>query len=258
MKANIPIMEANTRNHPHARSAKKSPALVTDMEADCENRYGLTLIENWKKAGEVWCTDGAQSVLKCYPYHQKHKQLDGRGPDMFCEATNFVIDFSKVRLVYRSTCIIHICTHCTHIHTYIHTYTCIYTFTYIYKYILYILHLSLSSAQSLIIFHIYAIHTYTHTYITYLFLLHDSLIFHTSMYALIRSMASTPQRSLPWATSTCTSNRGPCCPPVRGQITTAPNYSCHITPCKLDWGKIGIVVCMYINVCMYVCTRRSF
>ena len=131
MKANIPIMEANTRNHPHARSAKKSPALVTDMEADCENRYGLTLIENWKKAGEVWCTDGAQSVLKCYPYHQKHKQLDGRGPDMFCEATNFVIDFSKVRLVYRSTCIIHICTHCTHIHTYIHTYIHMYIHIYI-------------------------------------------------------------------------------------------------------------------------------
>ena len=28
---------------------------------------------------------------------QAHKQLDGRGEDMFCEARNFFIDFSKVR-----------------------------------------------------------------------------------------------------------------------------------------------------------------
>ena len=29
---------------------------------------------------------------------QAHKQLDGRGEDMFCEARNFFIDFSKVRI----------------------------------------------------------------------------------------------------------------------------------------------------------------
>ena len=28
---------------------------------------------------------------------QAHKVLDGRGEDMFCEARNFFIDFSKVR-----------------------------------------------------------------------------------------------------------------------------------------------------------------
>ena len=30
-------------------------------------------------------------------YAQAHKQLDGRGEDMFCEARNFFVDFSKVR-----------------------------------------------------------------------------------------------------------------------------------------------------------------
>eukprot|EP01036_Dinobryon_divergens_P031482 gene31482-40884_t len=91
----IPIAEKN--NLAVAKAAKKkSSSLLTDMEADCENRYGVTLIEQWSKAEEIWCSDGANSLLKCYPYHQKHKQLDGRGPDLFCEATNFVIDFSKV------------------------------------------------------------------------------------------------------------------------------------------------------------------
>ena len=97
MTENIPIAEKN--NLAEAKAVKKkSSSLLTDMETDCENRYGVTLIEQWSKAEEIWCSDGANSVLKCYPYHQKHKQLDGRGPDLFCEATNFVIDFSKVRI----------------------------------------------------------------------------------------------------------------------------------------------------------------
>lgn len=60
---------------------------------ECEERYGLQLIENWRKSKQVWCsseTDG--SSLICYPYKQHHKSHQ----DMFCEASNFVIDFSKV------------------------------------------------------------------------------------------------------------------------------------------------------------------
>ena len=68
----------------------------SDMENECENRYGLNLIDLWSRNEQIWCSDGKGSELKCYPYHQKHKKLDGRGPDMFCEATNFVMDFSKV------------------------------------------------------------------------------------------------------------------------------------------------------------------
>ena len=40
--------------------------------------------------------DRLHSQLTCYPYHQQHKILDGRGEDLFCEASNVVIDFSKV------------------------------------------------------------------------------------------------------------------------------------------------------------------
>ena len=103
---NVPITEKE--NIPAAITAKKISPLLTAMEADCENRYGVTLIEHWSKAEEIWCSDdGANSVLRCYPYHQKHKQLDGRGPDLFCEATNFVIDFSKVK-IYSPLSIIHL------------------------------------------------------------------------------------------------------------------------------------------------------
>lgn len=40
--------------------------------------------------------DKLPSQLTCYPYQQQHKILDGRGEDLFCEASNVVIDFSKV------------------------------------------------------------------------------------------------------------------------------------------------------------------
>jgi hypothetical protein len=76
-------------------------AHLTSMEKECESKYGMDLVKSWRRNREVWCTDdhsadGVQAELICYPYHQVHKQLDGRGPDLFCEATNFVIDFSKV------------------------------------------------------------------------------------------------------------------------------------------------------------------
>jgi hypothetical protein len=75
----------------------------TDLEQSCEERFGMKLIEEWKKSKETWCKDTQNSYLNseltCYPYHQHHKKLDGRGPDVFCEATNFIIDFSKVILL---------------------------------------------------------------------------------------------------------------------------------------------------------------
>jgi hypothetical protein len=81
---------------------------VTLFESECDARYGLHLIDDWRKQRELWCaadgtTDTAAaapgvgpSELECFPYHQQHKKLDGRGPDVFCVATNFVIDFSKL------------------------------------------------------------------------------------------------------------------------------------------------------------------
>jgi hypothetical protein len=74
---------------------------TSQREDECEAKYGVELVNIWKKNEEMWCAlpQGAavvESELKCYPYHQAHKKLDGRAPDLFCEATNFVIDFSKV------------------------------------------------------------------------------------------------------------------------------------------------------------------
>lgn len=67
------------------------------LQAECEAYYGMQLVDNWRAKKELWCgtDEGAsmQSSLHCYPYTQHHKN----SPDMFCEATNFVIDFSKVR-----------------------------------------------------------------------------------------------------------------------------------------------------------------
>ena len=77
----------------------------TKLQNWCESRFGLTLIENWRSNSELWCSESESeskdsnhfaSRLTCYPHHQDHKKADGRGPDMFCVATNFVIDFSKV------------------------------------------------------------------------------------------------------------------------------------------------------------------
>lgn len=78
----------------------------TSMEDHCEQRYGLELADEWRKKEEIWCTGPSDDVamkseLKCYPYHQAHKKLDGRGPDLFCEATNFVMDFSKVLIAHK-------------------------------------------------------------------------------------------------------------------------------------------------------------
>lgn len=71
------------------------------MEESCEKRYGLSLIDSWRRNEQKWCstksTSSLESTLKCYPYHQQHKKLDGRGADLFCTAENFFIDFSKVR-----------------------------------------------------------------------------------------------------------------------------------------------------------------
>ena len=72
------------------------------LEKECENKYGMQLADLWAARREVWCEDTTtqheadKSQLICYPYHQEHKKRDGRGPDMFCEATNVFIDFSKV------------------------------------------------------------------------------------------------------------------------------------------------------------------
>ena len=76
----------------------------SSLQQDCDSRYGMKLIELWKRNKQVWCEDSDSSAtnmdkrsrLVCYPYHQEHKKLDGRGPDIFCEATNFFIDFAKV------------------------------------------------------------------------------------------------------------------------------------------------------------------
>lgn len=82
------------------KSSSNSYSLTTSntkFQNECELRYGLSLIDEWKSSKEVWCSNSQQSKLQssliCYPYKQKHKQ----SYDMFCEANNFIIDFSKVK-----------------------------------------------------------------------------------------------------------------------------------------------------------------
>ena len=74
------------------------PLPLTTMEEACDNRYGHGLLRNWKKAEETWCEPrkGSAAKIICYPYTQEHKRADGRGADIFCEAKDLFIDFSKV------------------------------------------------------------------------------------------------------------------------------------------------------------------
>jgi hypothetical protein len=77
-------------NHPFLNIPK------TKLEEECENRYGLSLIKEWKSKKETWCKDSTSS-LTCYPYLQVHKNTStNKRYDMFCEAKNFIIDFSKI------------------------------------------------------------------------------------------------------------------------------------------------------------------
>lgn len=92
--------------HPSASAGSDAAAPsfhapMTTMEASCDDRYGNGLLHKWTDAKESWCdapddSDTAGS-LECYPYLQEHKRIDGRGADIFCEAKNIFIDFSKVR-----------------------------------------------------------------------------------------------------------------------------------------------------------------
>lgn len=73
------------------------PLPLTNMEDMCDQRYGHGLLNGWKKSKQIWCdSNDHSSNIVCYPYLQEHKKLDGRGEDMFCEATNLYIDFTKV------------------------------------------------------------------------------------------------------------------------------------------------------------------
>jgi hypothetical protein len=94
--------------HPH----RTFPMHLSEPEAECERRYGHALLDAWLQTEEVWCEsplgqygsdsnpghpNDMHSELKCYPYLQPHKQAEKRPADVFCVATNFVIDFDKVR-----------------------------------------------------------------------------------------------------------------------------------------------------------------
>jgi len=79
-------------------SQRSGPLSVppSTMEASCEARFGMQLVDDWRASKQEWCVteNGApmESKLLCYPHKQHHKA----SPDMFCEATNFIIDFSKI------------------------------------------------------------------------------------------------------------------------------------------------------------------
>ena len=76
----------------------------TNFNNMCERRFGLNLIDRWRKSEQLWCSNddresskfnNMKSELKCFPYHQEHK-IPESFPDMFCTATNFFINFASV------------------------------------------------------------------------------------------------------------------------------------------------------------------
>jgi len=93
-----PVSECTGVNS-RAISLELHPPL-SQMEDKCEKRYGLELIHEWRKSRQVFCSSegghlsAAKSELVCYPYKQAHKSY---AEDIFCEATNFVVDFSKIK-----------------------------------------------------------------------------------------------------------------------------------------------------------------
>jgi hypothetical protein len=179
---------------------------LAGFEADCEARYGLELAETWRHNEQTWCVsrpgDAVQSELKCYPYHQKHKKLDGRGADLFCEATNFVIDFSKVNTP-------------TPLHPYTPT-------------PLHLLSLTHTRTRRLIP--------------TVLLFLREttlplSLLSLSSPPSLSVSLLSSKARS--WTTvsrprgrATCALETDLCCPPASARSTTSLGSSCPTTRCR--------------------------
>eukprot|EP01033_Poteriospumella_lacustris_P004587 gene4587-3281_t len=100
----VKVIEESHVHHDTSVDFRKWP--VSDMENDCEERFGLSLVGKWQENRQVWCQDNSASKnsqpseLVCYRYHQHHKKREGQGPDMFCVATNFVIDFSKIHGEY--------------------------------------------------------------------------------------------------------------------------------------------------------------
>lgn len=73
---------------------------VTAAEKECNSRYGLQIVNEWRNSEEEWCRPMANSPnpmkLKCYPFLQKHRAEQGKGKDTFCVAENVVLDFSLV------------------------------------------------------------------------------------------------------------------------------------------------------------------
>ena len=74
----------------------------SNHDSMCERRFGISLIENWKKSEQVWCSNddvhghnNMKSELKCFPYRQEHKAPESF-PDMFCVATNFFVNFAGI------------------------------------------------------------------------------------------------------------------------------------------------------------------
>ena len=96
------LSSTSSESAPHTSPSKTLafPAPMSSMEKECDMRYGNGLLQSWAAAREVWCEAGFSSPIPadivCYPYHQHHKKLDGRPPDIFCEARNLFVDFSKV------------------------------------------------------------------------------------------------------------------------------------------------------------------
>ena len=71
----------------------------------CESQYGSSLIKRWRNTAETWCIDKEVSNINfddianitCYPFIQDHRKRNGPNKaDVFCEAHNIYIDFSKI------------------------------------------------------------------------------------------------------------------------------------------------------------------
>eukprot|EP00981_Chlorochromonas_danica_P003901 scaffold742_cov186-Ochromonas_danica.AAC.6 len=104
----LAVSSTTSETEKSVSSSTSSSSLLhtaTPFESSCEQRYGMTLINEWSSHREVWCGSQTtspsslgdeESQLICYPNHQAHKKRDGRPADLFCEGFNLIIDFAKV------------------------------------------------------------------------------------------------------------------------------------------------------------------
>ena len=96
VKPSVEVGQRNSRSD--IRASSKEANLIIEphnsLENMCESKFGMEMVHDWASKGEDWCSGGEGGAsIRCYPYKQSHKGTQ----DLFCEAKNLLVDFSKVK-----------------------------------------------------------------------------------------------------------------------------------------------------------------